>query len=92
MIAQRCARDEATFIHPQLAAIQHDHRSEGWLGGVTPALLVWGVPLAGVYAESPSSMSASWSGAITIASCPHLISLVFQPAALIQVRLASRGL
>src|SRR5262249_27003150 len=44
------------------------------------------------HAASASSRSASRSGAITIASCPHWISIVFQPATLTQLRLASKGL
>jgi hypothetical protein len=35
-IAQRCARDAATFIQPQLALVKHDHRGE-------KAKLIWPV-------------------------------------------------
>jgi hypothetical protein len=44
------------------------------------------------HVASASSRSTSPSGAITMASWPALISIIFHPAALIQLRLASSGL
>ena len=43
--AQRCARDAASFIHPQLADIKHDHRTaDGEL--IKPIIEITGYPAA----------------------------------------------
>jgi hypothetical protein len=43
--AQRCARDAASFIHPQLADMMHDHCSEdGKL--IRPVIEITGYPAA----------------------------------------------
>jgi hypothetical protein len=43
--AQRCARDAATFLHPQLAAVKHEHRgADGEL--IRPVIEITGYPAA----------------------------------------------
>jgi hypothetical protein len=43
--AQRCTRDAVTFIHPQLAQVKHDHRTEnGKL--ISPVIEITGYPAA----------------------------------------------
>jgi hypothetical protein len=53
MIAQRCARDAATFIHPQLAQVKRDHRREdGEL--IKPVIEITGLAALGTVPDTRS--------------------------------------
>jgi hypothetical protein len=43
-VAQRYASAAAPYVHPRLAAIQHDHRSEGG-SAIRPVLIISGRPV-----------------------------------------------
>jgi hypothetical protein len=42
-VAQRCARDAASFIHPQLAQVKHDHRGDDG-EPIRPVIEITGYP------------------------------------------------
>jgi len=59
--AQRYAKEAAPYVHPRLAAIQHDYRSEGG-SAIRPVLIITGHPVDLDSGDEPEHASKAGAG------------------------------